>query len=429
MKPAGRIAAAIEVLAEVADRHRPAAIALADWGRAHRFAGAGDRSAIGNLVYDALRRRLSAAARMGSDSPRALVLATLRDTWGLDVGAIAALCIGTDHAPEPLSAGEQRALEPTEPLHIADHERANVPGWLWPAFTEAFGAAASAEGEALARRAPLDLRCNTLKSTPEKVLRTLERFGAAPAGLVSTAIRIAPPDGGGRTPNVQAEAGFQRGHFEVQDQGSQAVAALVEALPGMQVLDLCAGGGGKTLALAAAMENKGQIFAYDSDRLRLQPIYERLQRAGARNVQVRAPGDGALDDLAGRMHRVVVDAPCTGSGVWRRRPDAKWRLTPEALAARLAEQSSILAEAARHVRPGGRLCYITCSVLGEENEGRIAAFLERHPTFTPLPLEGAWRAMAGAAPSAWPRPHDGLLLTPARTATDGFFITVLERRS
>ena len=194
-------------------------------------------------------------------------------------------------------------------------------------------------------------------------------------------VRIAAGERDSRTPNVQADEGYLKGWFEVQDQGSQIVALLAGAKPGEQVLDLCAGAGGKTLAMAAAMGNKGQIFAYDSDRHRLAPIYDRLKRNGVRNVQVRAPGEGALDDLAGKMDRVVIDAPCTGSGTWRRRPDAKWKLTAEQVAQRVGEQAAILAEGARYVKPGGTLVYITCSVLHEENGGQVAAFRAAHPEF------------------------------------------------
>jgi 16S rRNA (cytosine967-C5)-methyltransferase len=228
---------------------------------------------------------------------------------------------------------------------------------------------------------------------------------------------------------VQVEEGFLKGWFEVQDQGSQLAAALTGAQPGEQVLDLCAGAGGKTLAIAAAMANRGQIFAHDSDRHRLAPIYDRLKRAGARNVQVRAPGPGALDELAGRMDRVVIDAPCTGSGTWRRRPDAKWKLTPEQLAARVGEQAAILAEGARYVKPGGTLAYITCSLLEEENAGQIARFLAGNAAFEPVPLASALDALApGQAGGVHHAAGGGVLLTPLVSATDGFFVFLMRRR-
>jgi 16S rRNA (cytosine967-C5)-methyltransferase len=243
-------------------------------------------------------------------------------------------------------------------------------------------------------------------------------------------LRIAPVEGARRHPNVQAEEAFQRGRFEIQDEGSQLCALLVGTKPGEQVLDFCAGAGGKTLALAARMENRGQIFAFDADRNRLAPIYDRLKRAGARNVQVRAPAPGALDDLVGRMDRVLVDAPCTGTGVWRRRPDAKWRVTPEALAKRIGEQDHVLAEAARYVRPGGVLAYATCSLLPPENGERIAAFLAAHADFSPAPMKEAWSAALPQVEAPAPAIGEAaMLLSPRRTGTDGFFLALLRRAS
>ena len=191
-------------------------------------------------------------------------------------------------------------------------------------------------------------------------------------------MRIEQAPGPGKSPHVEAEPGHGKGWYEVQDEGSQLATLLSGARPRQQVMDLCAGAGGKTLALAALMENSGQLYAYDSDRMRLRPIFERLKRAGVRNAQVLPAGDRAgLDKLEGRMDLVLIDAPCTGSGVWRRRPDAKWRLSPQMLEARLAEQRAVLDEGARLVKPGGRLAYITCSVLPAENRDQVDAFLGR----------------------------------------------------
>ncbi len=215
----------------------------------------------------------------------------------------------------------------------------------------------------------------------------------------------------------------------MQDEGSQVATLLASAAPRQQVLDLCAGAGGKTLALAAQMENTGQLYAYDSDRMRLRPIFERLKRAGARNVQVLPAGEAsALEALAGKMDRVLIDAPCTGSGVWRRRPDAKWRLAPPMLEARLAEQRAVLDEGAPLVKPGGRLVYITCSVLRSENRDQVEAFLARHPEFRLVPWREVWQAALGAPPLPSADGSEGsLLMTPLSHGTDGFFVAVLER--
>jgi 16S rRNA (cytosine967-C5)-methyltransferase len=283
------------------------------------------------------------------------------------------------------------------------------------------------EATAMAARPPLDLRANTLKWTRDKVMKALARFHPEDAHAAPDGVRIAAGTRDSRTPNVQAEEAFLKGGFEVQDFGSQIVALLAGAKAGEQVLDLCAGAGGKTLAMAAAMHNKGQLFAHDSDRQRLAPIYDRLKRAGVRNAQVRPPGEGALDDLVGKLDRVVIDAPCTGSGTWRRRPDAKWKLTAEQVAARADEQRAILADGARYVKPGGVLVYITCSILGDENGRQVEAFASAHPQFSVVPGAGLWHsAMHGAARAIF-TPEGGLQLTPLTTGTDGFYFAMLRK--
>ncbi|MFM9942055.1 MAG: RsmB/NOP family class I SAM-dependent RNA methyltransferase [Hyphomicrobiaceae bacterium] len=430
MRPAARIAAAIEVLDDVLSRQRPTSEALSDWGKAHRIAGSGDRSAIGSLVYDALRQRASLAWKMESDTPRALALAAAGGAFDLTPEAVAWMCNGGEFAPTALTDGERAGLERDldgAPPHI----QADVPEWVWPSFTQNFGDRAVAEGQALARRAPTDIRVNTLKATREKVMTSLASFGVVPTPYTATGLRIAAPAGTERIPNLQAEAAFQAGWFEVQDEGSQVAAML--AAPGFrsQVLDLCAGAGGKSLAMAAAMQNTGQIYAYDDDRMRLKPIFDRLKRAGARNVQTLKPRDtAALEALGPRFDMVLVDAPCTGTGVWRRRPDAKWRLRPMSLATRQKEQQEVLARAARLVKPGGRLVYVTCSLLPEENTAQVAWLMTAMPEFTIEPTAAIWPASATApVPRSADGATDTLLLTPASHGTDGFFIASLKRRA
>jgi 16S rRNA (cytosine967-C5)-methyltransferase len=423
MRLAGRLAAAIEVLADLETRHRPASEALKDWGLSHRFAGSGDRAAIGNLVYDALRKRSSIAWRMRGDTSWHLALGAAIFSWREKPAVLNAAFAGDQHAPPPLP----EPFAPAELSDAPDHVRADIPQWLAPHFATGLGADWVAEGEALAERPPLDLRVNALKSEREKVMHRLARLGASPTPYSPIGLRIPPTGGFHRHPNVQAEESFQRGRFEVQDEGSQLLALLVGAGSGEQVLDFCAGAGGKTLALAAAMENRGQIYATDSDRNRLAPIFERLRRAGVRNVQVR-PDPAGLADLVGEMDRVLIDAPCTGTGVWRRRPDAKWRVTPEALARRLAEQDAVLAEAARYVKPGGLLVYATCSLLPPENGARAAEFLAADHAFRAVPIEELWRAtLPKVAPPPGSFQSAALLLTPLRSGTDGFFLTALRR--
>ena len=428
MRLPGRLSAAIEVLTDVETRKRPVSEALKAWGLNNRFAGAGDRAAIGNLVYDALRRRASHAALMGQDSPRALVLAVAVRDWNEDPAALSESFAADSHAPAPLSEEEIARAVGQLPDTTPGHVLADIPEWIAPSLERAFGDNWIAEGQDLSGRPSLDLRVNLLKSNRDRVLKSLARFN--PAETVLSPVGVTMPAGprDARTPNVTTDEGYLKGWFEVQDQGSQLVAGLANAQPGEQVLDLCAGAGGKTLALAAVMGNKGQIFAFDSDRSRLAPIYDRLKRNGARNVQVRAPQPDALDDLVGKMDRVVIDAPCTGTGTWRRRPDTKWKLSPELLAQRVAEQAAILADAVRYLKPGGALVYITCSILPEENDDQVLAFIKQNPAFSSVAPVDLWRSAFGAdLPLGLETAEAGIALTPRLTGTDGFYVNVLRR--
>lgn len=430
MKDGGRIAAAIEVLGEVESRRRPVQDALKDWGNAHRFAGSGDRTIIGNLVFDALRHKQSLGWQMQDSSARALALATYALNWQQGLARLEEVMADDRHAPEALSEAEKAALTTPRADAAPDAIAADVPEWLWPAFAAALGDNAVAEGQALARRAPIDMRANTLKASRDKVLKRLAHIELKETALSPFGLRVEPKPGAARLPHVQAEEGYRKGWFELQDEASQIAALVAGAKPGEQVLDYCAGGGGKTLALAALMENRGQIYAYDNDRLRLAPIHERLARAGARNVQVRDPQTGSLEDLDGQMDLVFVDAPCTGTGVWRRRPDSKWRLSEKALADRIEEQARVLDAAARFVKPGGRLVYATCSILDAENRDQIEAFLARDTRFARKSAADAFAAaLPGKPKPVHVSPEGHLTLTPASTDTDGFFLSVVTRVS
>ncbi len=433
MTPPARLSAAIEVFADIETRRRPAGDALKDWGLSHRFAGSGDRAAIAGLVYDALRRKSSAAWLMGAASPRAVLIGMLRRERGLDAAAIEALCSGARYAPEPLTEVEKAALVggtlDGAPANIAG----DYPEWLDPHLARVFGDERDAEGAALASRAPLDLRVNMLTTTRQDVLPKLAHLGAeatrwSPVGL---RIRLGAD---AKSPAIHAEPLFLKGHIEIQDEGSQLAALLAGAKPGEQIVDLCAGAGGKTLALAAATENRGQIYATDTDKRRLVAIHERLARSAARNVQVRTPksvGD-VLADLDGRADLVLIDAPCTGTGTWRRNPDAKWRIRPGALNERIKQQEAALERAAALVKLGGRIAYITCSVLAEENGDRVRAFTGRHGDFSvekPASVINVLGERAYLFARAVLMSDEGLLMTPRRTDTDGFFVSLLRRAS
>lgn len=426
MRLGGRLAAAIEVLEDIEKTHRPVSLSLADWGRAHRFAGSADRAAIGNLVYDVMRKRASHAFRMDDDTPNALAFAALQFQWHMSADKIAEQLQDDKFAP-PVPV-DQLAQAAERDFTFADaHVEADVLPWCGDLLAEGFDEEWVDEAKALAERPPLDLRVNTLNATREKVLKALEHTGAKPSEIARHGVRIKAPKGPGRLPNVIAEPGFQKGWFEVQDEGSQIVADLVFPQPGEQVFDFCAGAGGKTLALSAALENKGQVHAYDNDKQRLAPIFDRLKRAGTRNVQVHGAGED-LSPLKGKFDRVVVDAPCTGSGTWRRHPDAKWKLTETQLAKRMEEQAAILDDAAAFVRPGGFLCYITCSIFQCENEEQIYSFGERNSGWELLSAGEVWQDLFGFdKPQPWSADLKCITLTPRATGTDGFFFAVMQR--
>jgi 16S rRNA (cytosine967-C5)-methyltransferase len=425
MRLAGRVQAAIEILTEISTRHRPANEALKDWGKAHRFAGSSDRHAIGTLVYDGLRNRRSAAHASGDDAPRGIVLGVLKSVWKLSAEDIVALAL-EQHGPGALTADEVKTLSSAPsatPLAVA----ADLPDWLMPSYVRNFGDGALAEAQALARRAPIDLRINTLKATREKVLESLQRFGAVPGPLSPHAIRITAPGPDQKHVNVEAEPAHGMGWFEVQDAASQIAALMSGAGPGEDVADICAGAGGKTLALAAMMNKQGRLIAHDRDRHRLRPIFERITRAGATNIEVlSAEQTGQMKPAS--FHNIVIDAPCSGTGSWRRKPDAKWKLTQKQLDQRLKDQRDVLAWGASLVRPGGTLTYITCSVLPEENDDQINGFLMENPGFTVVPYSAQWRKTLGTEPPVSANGStSNLTLTPHSHTTDGFFMAVMAR--
>jgi 16S rRNA (cytosine967-C5)-methyltransferase len=422
LRDGGKIAAAIEVLRDVLERRTPVKEAVRDWGKRSRFAGSRDRAWISGLVVDALRRKNSIEHAMEATGPRALALGALKHAWGWDVRRIEE-ALKDEHAPPPLQGRERENLlmapNPSAPPHV----QGDYPEWLGPHMTRAFGPDAVPEAMAMATRAPVDLRVNTLKSDAEKAGRALEN-----------GFRIPAPEAVERGEAVEAIPAYSKGWVEVQDMGSQIAAAASCAAPGEQVLDYCAGGGGKTIAMAAMMENKGQIFSHDIDGRRLSALIPRIERAGIRNVQLRHPKENAsLDDLDLKMDLVMIDAPCTGVGTWRRKPDAKWRVQPNALERRMQDQAIILRTACNYVKPGGRLIYVTCSFLVEENEDQVASFLaDRKDFIADDAAEAAIRSgqltdKGAALVRKCRRPDGSVRLTPRTAGTDGFYMAVMRR--
>ncbi len=429
MTPAARVAAAIELVAAIDHAPRKPADAVANaFFRERRYIGSGDRRAISERAWAVIRsrRRLTwwLARSEARISPRMLVAASLMlEGWTGD-GLIQTYA-GGQYAPDKLSPTEKpvlKALEGRTLNHPAmpTGVRIEAPDWIVPLLEARFGAHLTEEMAAMDLPAPLDLRVNLLKSDRDSARAALAEVGvmAEPTALSPWGLRIP-----GRQPIVALKP-FQDGVVEIQDEGSQLIAAVVGAKPEMRVADWCAGAGGKTLALAMTMENRGHIVASDVAAHRLEAAVKRLRRAGVHNVEQHMPeaGDKWIKRRAGTFDRVLVDAPCTGTGTWRRNPDARQRLTERDLAELVTKQAMILDQASRLVRKSGRLIYATCSLLREENEAQVEAFLAGHPDFTLRPLDEAWTL---ATPLPCPGPY--LSLTPLSHGTDGFFAAVLER--
>ena len=431
MTPGARIAAAIEVLEIFEASRTPVDKLLKEWARRSRFAGSKDRAAVAELVYVVLRRRSEFAAIQKDESPAALVQSALIVLERASLETIDGLFSGEGYSPPPLTIADRRRLREAIDQGPPAERPLNFPDWVIEKFRAQFGADADDEMSAFDERAPLDLRANTLMRSRAQVQTELAQAGVEcePTNISPRGLRITPPAPGQKPVNLKPLKPFQDGWVEVQDEGSQILTLLAGAKPGDQVVDFCAGGGGKTLALAAEMKNSGQIHALDVDRKRLAAIKPRLERAHVRNAQLKAitrdadSSDRSLASLEGKADLVFVDAPCSGSGTWRRRPDGRWLLTPEQLAAYADLQFDVLSRAAKLVKLGGRLFYATCSLFDEENEAPCARFLEAHKGFQSTEL-----APTSLEPGVnWRTTRLGVLLSPARTGTDGFFAAQMER--
>ena len=387
MTPAARHAAAIEVL-DLVLQGTPVERALTQWGRTHRFAGSGDRTAIRDHVYDVWRARRSLAVLGGGETGRALILGLLRRE-----GIAPETVFGAGgHAPAALHP-EETATPIRTPTPA---EAADLPDWLWPVWQTSLGDVATAAALVQQARADLHLRVNLSRSTREAAAARLREEGieTVPHPEVATGLVVTT-----HARRVAASAALSEGLVEVQDAASQLAVAALPLAPGLRVLDYCAGGGGKALAIADRIA--GPVWAHDIDAGRMGDIAPRAARAGAR-IEIVAPGTAARLDP---FDLVFVDAPCSGSGTWRRTPEAKWHLTPDRLEELNRMQDEVLDCAAALCSPGGKLAYATCSVLTSENEDRVAAFLDRSPGWTM---------------------ESGLTLIPS-AGHDGFFLTVLGR--
>lgn len=428
MTPAGRIAAVIELLQEVLDTPRPADTQASAYFRNRRFIGSKDRQAISNRFYRVMREYIRLSwwvKKAGAEvNARTLVIASLilekeHNPESLDAS------FGSDKfAPVALSKQEKKMAEQLfgNSLMSPDMDlqtRTECPDWAYESLKNALGDRFEDELNAMLTPAPLDIRVNSLMADRNEVLEYLKEEGLeAEAGKISPwSIRLF-----GRPPISQYTI-YQDGVIEIQDEGSQMVALVADPKPGEQVVDFCAGAGGKTLALGAMMNNKGRIIAMDVLGKRLDRARERFRRAGLHNIETRALSserDKYVKRHVGSFDVVLVDAPCSGTGTWRRDPDKRWRQLGPGLSSLVPLQTSILESASRMVKKGGRLVYATCSLLPEENDNQIRDFLKRHPEFE-IKRIGDTLKMDGAG--------DFLHMSPARHNTDGFFAAVLIRNS
>jgi len=414
MTPASRVQAAIDILDGLAASRLPADRFIREFFRARRYAGSKDRAAVSERVYDVFRHRASFAWRMNSEAPRALVIASLLKD-GADVPS---LFTGDGYGPALLTDEEHARILVAPTDEPAPHIKGEYPEFLQSELSRAFGEDVALEMGAMLERAPVDLRVNTLKATRDGVLDVLksEGFEASATRYSPFAIRLPST-----TRGLEQSKLFLDGAFEFQDEAAQVAVMLAQAKPNSRVLDLAAGAGGKSLAFAAAMQNTGELTAHDIDEGRLRQIAPRAQRAGVTIIQTHAgqKPPGRPYDL------VLLDAPCSGSGTWRRSPENKWRLTPERLDQLNALQDMLLDQAAARAAGKARIVYATCSILPRENEDRIAAFLERHPAFKVIPASEIWRESTGSRPP--PGLREFLKVTPLVDEMDGFFTAILAR--
>ena len=434
MTPAARIAAVIEIMSE-APEGVPAGAVLRRGLQQRRYAGSGDRQAISALFWTIHRAAARLAwhleAQRHEVTSRSQVIAALRLADDLDAATLEARFGGEDrHAPPALSEAEQALVAALDGSVLDDPAMPLATRLEWPEdlladASEALGEAAESELAAMRGEAGTDIRINPLKLEDRRRLR--DRL--AGRGLKCHPTRISPL-GIRMEKRVRVEDSpeFRDGLFEIQDEASQIAAMLCDAQPGMQVADICAGAAGKSLVMAAAMQNRGRIVALDSDPVRLERGAARIRRAGIHNIErVTVPADWGTKRYRAKFDRVVIDAPCSGSGTWRRAVDARWRCDAAGLAALQQAQAALLDRGRAMVAPGGRIIYITCSLLHSEGEAQIERLLAEAPELEIADIPAIWQDVMGTD-NCPPTPGGMLRLLPGRDGTDGFFLTVLQAK-
>jgi len=432
MIPSARLAAVLEILEQIEATLRPADALVSGYFRARRYIGSKDRAAISTMFYDVLRSqaRLSwwVEKNKAPQTPRFRFLTYLRLVDKMTPNEIDGLFDGHQFSPSPLIDDEKKYLASLKG-HTFTHPSMSqavlgeCPDWAAPGLEARFGKNLPAELEALLEPAPLDLRINPLKITRQAAFKQLQKIGlkVTITPLSPFGLRVM------ERPSLSTIALLKEGAIEIQDEGSQLVAFALAPKPGERIVDFCAGAGGKTLAISALMNNKGHIVACDVLEKRLKRSGERFRRASLSNIEIKplsSERDPWVKHHKEKFDRVLVDAPCSGTGTWRRNPDSRWRHLGPGLETLVPLQASILDSACRLVRPLGRLVYATCSLLPEENERQIERFLDNHPDFTLVPIKEAAEELA-ALPVSGPY----LALSPAKHNTDGFFAAVMQRQA
>jgi 16S rRNA (cytosine967-C5)-methyltransferase len=410
VRPAARLRTIAELLPQALSDRQPADRIMQQWGRQNRYAGSKDRRDISDRLFAILRHYGGLTARLGSDDPLLVTMLATHLLGDVMLDEIVAMADGSQYGPPPISAADEKTLTHAAASPPAD--RANglsIPPWLMADIAAQLGDETDAVMQAMLTRAPLDVRVNTLQADRQAAQDALQDddIETMPLAKIDTALRVHG------TAQITMSAAYRAGMVEVQDAGAQAVAQICDARPFETVMDFCAGAGGKALALAAQMNNKGRLLVHDAIKSRMRHLPERVTRAGAEIIETVSPEH--LRDFDTQCDLVVVDVPCSGAGRWRRAPETKWRLTAEALADLHKLQAEILQKAAALVRPEGRLAYITCSLLGSENDRQIDKFLEQNQGFEPMESYGPMGAQAR---------H---MLHPLNAETDGLFIALMRR--
>ncbi|MCX7338797.1 MAG: RsmB/NOP family class I SAM-dependent RNA methyltransferase [Alphaproteobacteria bacterium] len=425
MRPEARIQSAIDLLDRILQESEVPADRIAqDYFRHNRYIGSHDRNSVGDLVYRVLRNYPQLAWLDTDSNARRAVLLHLYRHEDHDVAKLKETFCGGQYNPSPLTPGEinllQRSSEATDmPLWAS----LSIPEWLCSHFEDSFGADSfQNEITALNNKATVDLRVNSLRNTRQIVLELLqaENIPAIPTPFSPLGIRLLTRVPFGNHPL------WKDGTLEAQDEGSQMISLLCDAKPGMVVLDYCAGAGGKSLAMAASMNNKGRLVATDIFDWRLNRAKERFKKAGIDNTECRLLTEekGWLKRQQGKFDRVLVDVPCSGTGTWRRNPDLKIRFQEQDLLEIIQKQQEIMTAAAKMVKLGGRLIYATCSLLRSENHRQIETFISNNPEFSLIPIQDVWQEVLGSdCPSEGPM----LQLTPAQHNMDGFFVAVMKK--